>query len=121
MLIFLSNAASESIDMIFADSPYMLSNRGITCHAGKVVSVNKGKWDESKEINEDFEFHNKWIKACKRVLKPNRTIWISETYHSIYVCGFALQVNAHFINYPEGNIQTRFLNCTRKSVQKALY
>jgi len=27
------------IDMIFADPPYFLSNGGITCHAGKMVSV----------------------------------------------------------------------------------
>ncbi len=78
----LNKATPESVDMIFADPPYMLSNGGITCHAGKVVSVNKGKWDESKGIDEDFEFHNKWIKACKRVLKPNGTMWISGTYHS---------------------------------------
>ena len=87
----LNKATSESVDMIFADPPYMLSNGGITCHAGKVVSVNKGKWDKSKGFDEDFEFHQNWINACKRVLKPNGTIWISGTYHSIYMCGFALQ------------------------------
>ncbi|EKD93535.1 MAG: hypothetical protein ACD_28C00128G0001, partial [uncultured bacterium] len=37
------------------------------------------------------EFHRKWIAECKRLLKPNGTIWISGTYHSIYACGFALQ------------------------------
>jgi site-specific DNA-methyltransferase (adenine-specific) len=31
------------IDMIFADPPYNLSNGGVTCYAGKMVSVNKGK------------------------------------------------------------------------------
>ncbi len=39
---------SECIDLIFADPPYNLSNGGFTCHAGKRVSVNKGKWDQSK-------------------------------------------------------------------------
>lgn len=34
-------------DMIFADPPYLLSNDGITCHSGKMVSVNKGEWDRS--------------------------------------------------------------------------
>lgn len=87
----LNKATSESVNMIFADPPYMLSNDGITCQSGKVVSVNKGKWDESKGLDEDFEFHRKWINACKRVLKPGGTIWISGTYHSIYACGFALQ------------------------------
>jgi len=84
-------------DMIFADPPYHLSNGGFTCHAGKRVSVNKGKWDESKGIKKDFDFHLKWIKACKRVLKPSGTIWISGTYHSIYACGFALQLAGYKI------------------------
>ncbi len=87
----LNKATPNSIDMIFADPPYLLSNDGITCQAGKVVSVNKGEWDKSKGLDEDFEFHKKWINACRRVLKPNGTIWISGTYHSIYACGFALQ------------------------------
>ena len=42
----------NSIDMIFADPPYFLSNGGITCHAGKMVSVNKGDWDVSQELGE---------------------------------------------------------------------
>ena len=90
-LKILENIPENTFDMIFADPPYMLSNGGITCHAGKVVSVNKGKWDKSKGIEEDFKFHKAWINACKRVLKHNGTIWISGTYHSIYACGFALQ------------------------------
>ena len=87
----LKQIPENTFDMIFADPPYRLSNGGFTCHAGKAVSVNKGKWDESKGIEEDFQFHADWIKACKRVLKPSGTIWISGTYHSIYSCGFALQ------------------------------
>lgn len=89
----------QCIDLIFADPPYNLSNGGFTCHAGKRVSVNKGKWDKSKGIEEDFQFHYDWIKACRRVLKPNGSLWISGTYHSIYVCGFALQKQGwHLIN-----------------------
>ncbi len=30
--------------MVFADPPYFLSNGGITCHAGKMVRVDKGEW-----------------------------------------------------------------------------
>src|SRR5262249_936321 len=86
-------------DMVFADPPYMLSNDGFTVHAGRRVSVNKGKWDVSKGLNEDLAFHLKWIHACKRVLKPEGTIWISGTYHSIYQCGFALQyAGFHILN-----------------------
>lgn len=87
----LEQLPENSIDMIFADPPYNLSNGGFTVHAGKRVSVHKGDWDVSKGILEDFNFHLKWIKACKKVLKPGGTIWISGTYHSIYACGYALQ------------------------------
>lgn len=95
----LADLPAESVDMIFADPPYNLSNGGFTCHAGRMVSVDKGKWDKSKGIENDFEFHKSWITACRRVLKPNGTIWISGTYHSIYSCGFALQLLAfHILN-----------------------
>lgn len=90
---------AESIDMIFADPPYLLSNGGITCQSGTMVSVNKGDWDKSKGIENDFEFHKTWLLECQRVLKPNGTIWISGTYHSIYACGFALQnLGFHLLN-----------------------
>ncbi|MBN1795742.1 MAG: site-specific DNA-methyltransferase [Sedimentisphaerales bacterium] len=95
----LSTLPDESIDLIFADPPYNLSNGGFTCHAGKRVSVNKGKWDKSKGIEEDFQFHYDWIEACRRILKPSGSLWVSGTYHSIYACGFALQKQGwHLIN-----------------------
>ncbi len=95
----LSLFPGECVDLIFADPPYMLSNGGFTCHAGKRVSVNKGKWDKSKGLKNDFSFHKSWIKACRRVLKPNGTIWISGTYHSIYSCAYALQLEGfHILN-----------------------
>jgi len=87
----LNQARENSVDMIFADPPYFLSNGGITCHAGKMVSVNKGKWDQSKGVNANHEFTRKWLKACQRVLKPNGTIWVSGTTHIIYSVGFAMQ------------------------------
>lgn len=98
-LKILEQIPENSIDMIFADPPYLLSNGGFTVHAGKMVSVNKGQWDVSNGLKKDFEFHLNWIKACQRVLKPHGTIWISGTYHSIYQCGFALQISKfHILN-----------------------
>jgi len=81
----------NTFDMIFADPPYFLSNGGVTCHAGKMVSVDKGGWDKSKGVVENHRFNIEWLKACRRVLKPNGTIWISGTTHVIYSIGFALQ------------------------------
>lgn len=87
----LNQAKENSVDMIFADPPYFLSNGGITCHAGKMVSVNKGKWDKSKGVIENHKFTLEWLKACQRVLKPNGTIWVSGTTHIIYSVGYAMQ------------------------------
>ena len=85
--------------MIFADPPYNLSNDGFSVQSGRQVSVNKGEWDRSKGVEEDFKFHSDWIKACGRVLKPNGTLWVSGTYHSIYSCGYALQSQGwHILN-----------------------
>jgi site-specific DNA-methyltransferase (adenine-specific) len=81
----------ESIDMIFADPPYFLSNGGITCHAGKMVSVNKGKWDVSNGVEDNHLFNLRWLQQCQRILKPNGTIWVSGTAHIIYSIGFAMQ------------------------------
>lgn len=90
-IAILNQARENSVDMIFADPPYFLSNGGITCHSGKMVSVNKGKWDKSKGVEENFKFTLEWLRACQKVLKPNGTIWVSGTTHIIYSVGFAMQ------------------------------
>ena len=96
-LKILNGFPANYFDMIFADPPYFLSGGSFTCKNGEMVSVKKGDWDMSNGFNKDFEFHNDWIKVCRRVLKPNGTIWISGTYHSIYQCGFALQRSGYHI------------------------
>ena len=81
----------NSIDMIFADPPYFLSNGGITCHAGKMVLVNKGKWDVSHGIEENHKFNLAWLSECQQVLAKNGVIWVSGTAHVIFSVGFAMQ------------------------------
>lgn len=78
-------------DMIFADPPYFLSNGGITCHAGKMVKVDKGKWDKSQGAELNHEFNLEWLKRCQALLNPNGTIWVSGTHHVIHSIGFAMQ------------------------------
>lgn len=70
----LKKLAPSSVDMVFADPPYFLSNDGITCHAGQMVSVNKGDWDKISSVSEKHTFNRKWIRLCKEVLSPNGTI-----------------------------------------------
>lgn len=87
----LKKIESKSIDMIFADPPYFLSGDGISCSGGKMVSVNKGTWDEKIGIKEKHKFNRKWIKLCYDALKDDGTIWISGTMHNIYSIGMALE------------------------------
>jgi site-specific DNA-methyltransferase (adenine-specific) len=98
-LEILAGIPENSIDMIFADPPYRLSNGGLTCMNGRMVKVDKGKWDRSRGFENDAVFHEAWINACRRVLRPEGTIWVSGTYHSIYQCGYLLQKNGfHILN-----------------------
>lgn len=87
----LENIKEKSVDMIFADPPYFLSNGGISVHSGRQVCVNKAKWDEGYGFEKKHEFNKRWLRACYRVLKDNGTIWISGTMHNIYSVGTALQ------------------------------
>lgn len=96
-LEIMSRLPDNCIDMIFADPPYMLSNDGFSCQNGKMVSVNKGKWDKSKGFEDDLLFHEAWLKQCHRILKPEGTLWVSGTYHSIYQCGFLIQKSGYHI------------------------
>jgi len=123
-LEILERIPENSVDMIFADPPYMLSNDGFTCQNGRMVSVNKGKWDKSSGFEEDMRFHEAWISACRRVLKPGGTIWISGTYHSIYQCGFLLQkLDFHMLNditwfkpNASPNLSCRFFTASHETV-----
>ena len=81
----------ECIDLIFADPPYFLSNGGITCQNGRMVSVNKGAWDKSRGVEENYLFVRAWLAESQRVLKPNGSIWVSGTAHVIHMVGYAMQ------------------------------
>src|SRR5271168_295255 len=90
-LELLAQLPESSVDLIFADPPYFLSNGGITCHAGKMVSVHKGDWDKSKGVEANHAFNRQWLELCQRILKPNASIWVSGTAHVIHSVGFAMQ------------------------------
>ena len=81
----------ECADLIFADPPYFLSNGGITCQNGKMVTVNKGDWDKSEGPEINHEFNIEWLKRCQKLLKPTGSIMVSGTLHVIYSIGFAMQ------------------------------
>ena len=67
-LELLKKGIPESVDMI-CRSPYFLSNDGITCKGGKMVSVNKGKWDQCDSVMDKHNLIRRWIRACKKMLR----------------------------------------------------
>lgn len=74
----------SSVDMVFADPPYFLSNGGLSINSGKVVSVNKGEWDKKENYSDVEDFTYRWLKEAHRLLKPCGTIWVSGTVHNIF-------------------------------------
>lgn len=114
----------SSIDMIFADPPYFLSNGWYTVSWWKRVKVNKWDWDKSWWVQNDIIFHQKWIKEAHRILKPGGTIWISWTYHNIYQCWFSLQEsNFHILNEicwfkpnASPNLSCRFFTASHETI-----
>lgn len=111
----LKKIPKKSINMVFADPPYFLSNGGITVSSGKMVSVNKGTWDMGLKTEDKLNYNRKWIKLCREILKDDGTIWISGTMHNIYYVGVALELEGFSIinnitwrkKNPPPNISTR--------------
>lgn len=112
----LLNEFDFKFDMIFADPPYFLSNGGISLQAGKVVCVDKGKWDKGKTQAEMDEWNREWLRLCRDKLKDNGTIWVSGTYHNIFsVANNLTQLGYKILNVvtwqktnPPCNISCRF-------------
>ena len=90
---------AESVNMIFADPPYRLSNGGATFKNGSLSSVDKGEWDRSMGFQADHRFNVDWLREARRILMPDGTIWVTGTHHIIFSLGFALQsMNFKLIN-----------------------
>lgn len=121
---------------IFADPPYFLSNGGISVQSGKIVSVDKGRWDKGKSQQEIMEFNMDWLNLCREKLKDNGTIWISGTYHNIFsVANCLTELGYKILNVvtwaktnPPPNIScryftysTEFIIWARKNEKKAHY
>ena len=80
----MSTLKIKSVDMIFADPPYFLSNGGKSISSGKIVSVNKGEWDKKENYEDVNEFTKKWLMLCYQILKDRGSIWVTGTYHNIF-------------------------------------
>jgi len=93
-LNLIKNIKNNSLDLIFADPPYNLSksnfNMKFVKSGGSNLNTNKGEWDNFS--TKDFEnFTKLWLSECFRILKKGGAIWVSGTYHNIYMTGYLMQ------------------------------
>lgn len=75
---------STKVDMIFADPPYFLSRGYSSKINGEWKCFEKGEWDRVTTIDNISSFNQRWLTACRDVLKEDGTIWVSGTYHNIF-------------------------------------
>lgn len=114
----LKEIEDNSINAIFADPPYFLSNGGISVQSGKQVCVDKGDWDKGGTPEHIYQFNRQWLSLCRNKLKDNGTIWISGTYHNIFVVQRCLQELGYKIlnvitwqkSDPPPNLSCRYFN-----------
>jgi modification methylase len=88
----LESFPEESVDLVFADPPYnlQLSKELWRPNYTKVDAVDDA-WDKFESYKEYDDFTRSWLESCKRVLKPNGTLWVIGTYHNIYRVGAIVQ------------------------------
>jgi len=81
-----------SIDLVFADPPYNLQLEGVlTRPDASIVDAVDDAWDKFSSFAEYDAFTRAWLTECRRVLKPNGTLFVIGSYHNIFRVGSALQ------------------------------
>ena len=88
----LGRLPDASIDLVFADPPYNLQLDGDLLRPNNtVVDGVHQDWDKFLSFADYDQFTKAWLGQCRRVLKPNGTLWLIGSYHNIFRLGTALQ------------------------------
>lgn len=94
----LARLPAESIDLIFADPPYNMQLQGELWRPNMtLVDAVDDAWDKFDDFRHYDAFTRDWLAACKRVLKPNGTLWVIGTYHNIHRVGAVLMDLGYWI------------------------
>jgi modification methylase len=88
----LAKLPAASVDLVFADPPYNLQLQGGLKRPddSRVDAVNDD-WDKFQDFAAYDDFTSAWLAACRRVMKPNATLWVIGSYHNIFRVGTILQ------------------------------
>ena len=82
----------KSVDLVFADPPYYLQLDGALHRPDNSrVDAVDDDWDKFSSFEHYDAFTRAWLLACRRVLKPNGTLWVIGSYHNIFRVGATLQ------------------------------
>ncbi|MDW3180679.1 site-specific DNA-methyltransferase [Roseobacter sp.] len=88
----MNSLPEASVDLIFADPPYNLQLKGeLHRPDNSRVDAVDDAWDQFSSFNAYDDFTRAWLKAARRLLKPNGAIWVIGSYHNIFRVGAALQ------------------------------
>jgi modification methylase len=81
-----------SVDLVFADPPYNLQLQGgLKRPDDSRVDAVDDDWDKFSNFAAYDDFTRAWLQSCRRVMKPNATLWVIGTYHNIFRVGAILQ------------------------------
>lgn len=88
----MNSLPAGSIDLIFADPPYNLQlEQGLTRPDQSKVDAVDDDWDKFDSFAHYDIFTRAWLKAARRLLKPDGAIWVIGSYHNIFRVGTILQ------------------------------
>ena len=88
----LERLAPASVDLVFADPPYNLQLRGdLRRPDDSRVDAVTDDWDKFRDFAAYDGFTRAWLAACRRVMKPNATLWVIGSYHNIFRVGAIVQ------------------------------
>ena len=94
----MNSLPAESVDLIFADPPYNLQLKGdLHRPDNSRVDAVDDDWDQFSSFAAYDAFTNAWLKAARRLLKPDGAIWVIGSYHNIFRVGAALQNHSYWI------------------------
>ncbi len=80
------------VDLVFADPPYNLQLRQELWRPNQTrVDAVDAAWDKFSSFSEYDAFSRAWLQACRRVMKPDATLWVIGSYHNIYRLGAIVQ------------------------------
>jgi modification methylase len=97
-IAMMNSLPAGSVDVVFADPPYNMQLGGDLLRPDhSLVDGVDDEWDKFTNFAAYDSFTQAWLKAARRVLKPDGSLWVIGSYHNIYRVGSILQDQGFWI------------------------